>query len=203
MVVMLGVGDDVVKLAAAVATSMVLVVTKVVVPAIATVGGGGSEMVRCGGSGRLEWSSGVWCPLWVRRSLAGKAEICSEALLRNKTAQDTGERPLNVSFENLEDNLFGYTVYDEDLIYLLILDVRRYIVVLTGGCGCGSEYGVGGDESGGAGWEIEMMVVAAEEMVRCGGPGRFEWSSGVWRRLWVRRSLARKGGRKIWGRRKL
>ncbi|GKA85248.1 reverse transcriptase domain-containing protein [Tanacetum coccineum] len=42
------------------------------VTVMATVSGDGSEMVRCGGSGRSEWSSGVWRRLWVRRSLAGK-----------------------------------------------------------------------------------------------------------------------------------
>ncbi|GKE10510.1 hypothetical protein Tco_1414061, partial [Tanacetum coccineum] len=42
------------------------------VTAMATVSGEGSEMVRCGGSGRSEWSSGVWHRLWVRRILAGK-----------------------------------------------------------------------------------------------------------------------------------
>nr|GEU91594.1 hypothetical protein [Tanacetum cinerariifolium] len=75
MVVMLGIGDDVVKVAATVAASMSgrggdgcdgMVTT------MPTVGGDGSEMVRCGGSGRSEWSSGVWRRLWVRRSLAGK-----------------------------------------------------------------------------------------------------------------------------------
>ncbi|GJZ48293.1 retrovirus-related pol polyprotein from transposon TNT 1-94 [Tanacetum coccineum] len=42
------------------------------VMAMATVSGDGSEMVRCGGSGRSEWSSGVWRQLWVRQRLAGK-----------------------------------------------------------------------------------------------------------------------------------
>ncbi|GKE07929.1 hypothetical protein Tco_1411480, partial [Tanacetum coccineum] len=34
------------------------------VTAMVTVSGDGSEMVRCGGSGRSEWSSGVWRRLW-------------------------------------------------------------------------------------------------------------------------------------------
>nr|GFC57762.1 hypothetical protein [Tanacetum cinerariifolium] len=44
--------------------------------------------------------------------------------------------------------------------------------------------------------------VVAKGMVRCVGSGRSEWSSGVWRRLWIHQSLAGKDGQKIWGRRK-
>ncbi|GJW77593.1 hypothetical protein Tco_0139275 [Tanacetum coccineum] len=49
-----------------------------------------------------------------------------------------------------------------------------------------------------------MATVSGDgsEMVRCGRSGRSEWSSDVWRRLWVRWSLVGKGGPKIWGRRK-
>nr|GEZ82337.1 hypothetical protein [Tanacetum cinerariifolium] len=50
------------------------------VTSMETVSGDGLEMVRCGVSSRLEWSSGVWRGLWVRRSSARIAGygVCSK-----------------------------------------------------------------------------------------------------------------------------
>nr|GEU31512.1 hypothetical protein [Tanacetum cinerariifolium] len=81
-------------------------------------------------------------------------------------------------------------------------------VVYHDGCrgdgdeGCHGVAAGGGDD--GCGGVTAMATVGGDgsEMARCGGSGRSEWSSGLWRRLWVRRSLAGKGGQKIWGRRK-